>query len=63
MDYIYSFFGFFATVARMKNGARQDVCPGAPRWRAVQAYFAVTVTGTVSCAVKPLLSSATSFSV
>lgn len=64
MDYLYSFFGFIATAARMKNGARQDVCPAAPRrvagW---PAYLAVTVTGTFSCAVRPLLSSATTFSV
>ena len=63
MDYIYSFYGFLATVARMKNGARQDGCPGARRCQAVLAYFAVTVTGTFSCAVRPLLSSATTFSV
>jgi len=47
----------------MQNGAQQDRCPAAPRWQAVLAYFAVTVTGTFSCAVKPLLSSATTFSV
>lgn len=63
MDYLYSFLGFAATVTRMKNGARQDVCPAAPRWRTSLAYFAVMVTGTFSCAVKPLLSSATTFSV
>ncbi|PIF12882.1 hypothetical protein CLU94_4981 [Janthinobacterium sp. 13] len=62
MDYLYSFSGFVATAARMQNGARQDGSPGAPRWRAPFAYLAVTVTGTLSCAVKPLLSSATTFS-
>lgn len=62
VDYLYSFYGFSARSARMQNGTRQDGCPGAPRWRAVLAYLAVTVTGTLSCAVKPLLSSATTFS-
>lgn len=63
VDYLYSFSGFSATAARMQNGARQDRCPGAPRWRAAFAYLAVTVMGTLSCAVKPLLSTATTFSV
>lgn len=63
VDYLYSFSGFSATAARIQNGAQQDRCPGAPRWRAPFAYLAVTVMGTLSCAVKPLLSSATTFSV
>ena len=61
MDYLYSFSGFIATAAHEKRGAG-DVCPAAPRWRATLVYLAVTVIGTVSCAVKPLLSSATTFS-
>jgi hypothetical protein len=66
MDYLYSFSGFVATAARMQNGAQQDRYPAAPRWHAgtlaAPVYLAVTVMGTLSCAVKPLLSSATTFS-
>ncbi|PJJ18224.1 hypothetical protein CLU90_1412 [Janthinobacterium sp. 67] len=49
--------------AHMKNGAHQDIVPVRPVGRlAGSAYRAVTVTGRFSCAVKPLLSSATTFS-
>ena len=63
MDYLYSFSGFVARFARMKKGRSRTGVPLRPRWRTALAYFAVTVTGTFSCAVKPLLSSATTFSV